>query len=98
MESNSYSNTSATTQPSTMKTVFTVVKKSDGKSFWMKLGVGFVNRDGSINLHLDALPANGTLQVRDFDPNWSGRHSSAPSQQRRFDELAPSESEIAAAE
>ena len=55
-------------QSSTMKVVYTVVERSQGKSFWTRIGVGFVNKDGSINLRLDALPTNGTLQVRDWEP------------------------------
>ena len=51
------------------KTVYTIVERGrDAKSYWVKVGVGFVNRDGSINLRLDAVPVNGTLQVRDFEP------------------------------
>jgi hypothetical protein len=53
----------------TMKTVFTVVERSPGKSFWTRVGVGFVNQDGSINLRLDAIPVNGTLQVREWEPS-----------------------------
>jgi hypothetical protein len=52
----------------TMKTVYTVVERSPGKSHWTRVGVGFVNRDGSINLKLDAVPVNGTLQIRDWEP------------------------------
>jgi hypothetical protein len=52
----------------TMKAVFTVVERAPGKSYWTRIGVGFVNRDGSLNLRLDALPINGTLQVRDWEP------------------------------
>jgi hypothetical protein len=50
-----------------MKVVYTVVERAPGKSFWTRVGVGFVNRDGSMNLRLDAIPVNGTLQVRDWD-------------------------------
>ena len=50
-----------------MKTVYTVVERAPGKSFWTKVGVGFVNHDGSINLRLDAIPISGTLQVRDWE-------------------------------
>jgi hypothetical protein len=42
-----------------------VVESSNGKSFWTRVGAAFVNRDGSWNLKLDAIPTNGTLQVRD---------------------------------
>ena len=31
------------------------------------LAWGSVNRDGSINLRLDAIPTNGTLQIRDYE-------------------------------
>jgi hypothetical protein len=52
-----------------MKAVYTVIDRGQGKSFWVRIGVGFTNRDGSINLRLDAIPVNGTLQVREWsDP------------------------------
>lgn len=38
-----------------------------GKTYWMKIGSAFVNRDGSTNVYLDALPANRRLQIRDLD-------------------------------
>ncbi len=50
-----------------MKAVFTVVERGGGKSYWTRIGVGFVNNDGSLNLRLDALPINGTLQVREWE-------------------------------
>jgi hypothetical protein len=35
---------------------------------WIKIGVGWPNRDGSINLYLDAFPiGTNRLQVRDDD-------------------------------
>jgi hypothetical protein len=55
-------------QTKQMKTVYTVVDRG-GKSFWVRVGVGFTNRDGSLNLRLDAIPVNGTLQVRDWEPH-----------------------------
>lgn len=59
-------------QQRTMKAVFTVVERgtSNGmtKSYWTRVGIGFVNKDGSINLKLDCLPINGTLQVREWEP------------------------------
>ncbi len=48
------------------KTAFTIVE-SNGKSFWLKIGVAFVNRDGSLQVKLDALPTNGVLQLRDYE-------------------------------
>jgi hypothetical protein len=54
-------------QTKNMKTVFTVVERG-GKSFWVRIGAGFTNRDGSLNLRLDAIPVNGMLQVREWEP------------------------------
>ncbi len=56
-----------------MKMVWTVVERGTAnggpaKSYWTKVGVGFVNRDGSINLQLDAIPISGKLQVREWEP------------------------------
>jgi hypothetical protein len=50
----------------TMKVVWTVVDRGQGKSFWTRVGVGFVNRDGSLTLRLDAIPLGGSLQVREW--------------------------------
>jgi hypothetical protein len=50
-----------------MKCVYTIVDRG-GKSFWVRIGVGFTNRDGSLNLKLDAIPVNATLHVRDWEP------------------------------
>jgi hypothetical protein len=54
-----------------MKTVWTITERTingAAKSFWTKVGVGFVNRDGSLSLRLDCIPISGTLQVRDWEP------------------------------
>ncbi len=56
------------TESKKMKVVYTVVERQPGRSFWTRVGIGFVNHDGSLNLRLDAIPINGTLQVRDWEP------------------------------
>ena len=48
-----------------MKAVYTIVERGE-KSFWTRIGVAYVNRDGSLNIKLDAVPVNGTLHVRDW--------------------------------
>ena len=58
--------------PNKMKTVFTIVDRA-GKSYWQRIGVGFVNSDGSVSLKLDAIPINGSMQMRDYEPNGDGR-------------------------
>ncbi|MGH7269701.1 MAG: hypothetical protein ACREJ3_04660, partial [Polyangiaceae bacterium] len=65
-----------------MKAVYTVVDRGQGKSYWVRVGIGFTNRDGSLNLRLDAIPVNGTLQVREWEPaerrpDATERHSDA---------------------
>lgn len=47
-----------------MKVVFALTER-DQKTFWTKIGVAYVNRDGSITCKLDALPVSGQLQLRD---------------------------------
>lgn len=41
------------------------ISQRNGKSFWTRIGVAFVNRDGSINVKLECLPINGEIQLRD---------------------------------
>ena len=56
-------------QPITLKDVFSISEREPaspaGKDRWTKIGIGFVNRDNSINVVLDALPLNGRFQIRD---------------------------------
>lgn len=51
------------------KVVYTIVERArDQKKFWLRIGAAFTNRDGSLNVHLDATPVNGQLQIRDYQP------------------------------
>ncbi len=46
-------------------TCFTVRDRGDDrKAFWAPIGSGWVNRDGSFNLQLDALPIDGKIVLR----------------------------------
>ncbi len=38
-----------------------------GKTYWMRIGSAYTNVDGSTNVYLDAFPANGKLQIREFN-------------------------------
>jgi len=51
-----------------MKIAYVITKNGD-KSYWNRIGVAFVNNDGSINVKLDAYPVNGELQLRDREDN-----------------------------
>jgi hypothetical protein len=45
---------------------FNIVKRGD-KNFWNRIGSAFHNRDGSMNIYLDALPRDGKVQIREAD-------------------------------
>jgi hypothetical protein len=52
-----------------MKDVYTIMdakaKEGKEKSVWTKIGSAFDNKDGSLNIYLNALPLNGKLQIRE---------------------------------
>ncbi|HEY3236643.1 MAG TPA: hypothetical protein VGJ84_18130 [Polyangiaceae bacterium] len=52
---------------SKMKVVYVIVQRND-KKYWNRVGVAFLNSDGSINVKLEALPVSGELQIRDYVP------------------------------
>ncbi len=60
--------------PAKVMNVFTIIQKEGyDKSFWVKVGACFTNRDGSLNVFLDALPVNGKLQIRARDDDSGGQ-------------------------
>lgn len=44
------------------------IREKDGfeKAFWTRIGVAFVNRDGSFSVFLDAAPLDGKLHIREW--------------------------------
>ena len=51
--------------------VYAIIER-DGKSYWLRVGAAFPNRDGSVNLYLDAVPVmSNRLQVRE-QRDWDG--------------------------
>lgn len=54
---------------SKMKAVYTIIDNDRlDKPLFRRIGIGFVNRDDSINVYLDALPIDGKLHLREpFD-------------------------------
>lgn len=48
-----------------IKDVFVISNREEGKAQWSKIGVAFVNKDGSLNVILDALPLEGKIHIRD---------------------------------
>jgi hypothetical protein len=55
------------------KVAYVITERND-KTYWNRIGVAFTNKDGSINVKLDALPTSGTLQIRDYEPREEAEH------------------------
>ena len=68
-----------------MYKVISAMEKKGGGTYWMRIGSAFTNRDDSINLYLDAMPApNGNsrryeLQIRELDAEDLRRRESSSS-------------------
>jgi len=45
--------------------VYGITSGRRGVTRWLRVGVAFVNRDGSVNVYLDAVPLSGKLQIRE---------------------------------
>ena len=54
-------------EQSKFKVAYVITERND-KTYWNRIGVAFTNKDGSLNVKLDALPIGGTLQIRDYEP------------------------------
>ena len=50
-------------QKQTME-VYHIVEREGQKSRWTRIGIGFVNKDSSLNLFLETLPLDGRIHVR----------------------------------
>lgn len=46
------------------KVVYAIVERGTSRH-WLRIGLAFVNADGSLNVRLDAMPLNGQLHIRD---------------------------------
>lgn len=66
--------------------VYAIPESKDGeKRYWPRIGAAWMNRDGSITLHLEALPiGTATLQVREPKPP-AERNGAAPSRRDGFE-------------
>jgi hypothetical protein len=75
-----------------MKVVYSIIDsiKDGAKPYWQRLGVAFVNKDGSINIFLNGLPVNGKLHIRDEEPR---DKDAAPGQGNYAKRSAPPEPE-----
>ena len=48
-----------------MKIVY-CISDHGGRNYWTRIGVAFLNQDGSINVKLECFPVNGELHIRDY--------------------------------
>lgn len=48
-----------------MKIVY-IITERNGRTFWSRCGVAFVNADGSLNVELESIPTNGKIHIRDY--------------------------------
>jgi len=62
---------------SKMKIAYVVTQRGTNK-YWTRIGVAFVNRDGSFNVKLDAVPVTGEIHVRDYVPREDREETSTP--------------------
>jgi hypothetical protein len=49
-----------------------IITERNGRNFWNRCGVAFVNGDGSLNVKLESMPINGELHIRDYVPREDG--------------------------
>lgn len=54
-------------EQSKVKIVYNVTERA-GRSYWTRVGIAFVNRDGSLSVRLESLPVSGEMQIRDQAP------------------------------
>jgi hypothetical protein len=45
-----------------------VDKQGEQKTSWRRVGRAWKNKDGSLNVHLEAFPLSGKLQIRKEEP------------------------------
>lgn len=43
---------------------FTVIPRKGGKDFWQRIGAGWLNKDKSITVKLNALPLDGVVVLQ----------------------------------
>ena len=55
-----------------LRIVFALAPRQRGGTRWLRVGVAFINRDGSENIYLDAVPLSGKLQIREEKPKDEG--------------------------
>ena len=71
------------------KIVYAIIERG-ARRHWLRIGLAFPNRDGSLNVRLDALPLSGQLQIRNDVPRSESRDEDAtPSESRPHTKESP---------
>jgi hypothetical protein len=74
-------------EASRMKIVY-VISDRNSRKYWNRIGVAFINGDGSINVKLEAIPVSGEMQIRDYVPREDALRS-LPARSGAAGSLAP---------
>ncbi len=72
--------------PTKVKIAYTTTERN-GRTFWNRIGVAFLNRDGSMNVRLESLPVSGEMHIRDLIP----REASAGASTEQIESTATTE-------
>ena len=59
------------------KVVYAIIDRPPRKH-WLRIGLAFVNRDGSLNVRIDAVPLTGRLHIRDDSQRMGGAELDSP--------------------
>lgn len=77
--------------------VFFAKDRGEGqKAWWTKIGCAWINRDGSLNIQLDFIPADlnaGTINLRKNEPRKAPVDVVTAATSGDFDQSAPSDSD-----
>ncbi len=60
------------------KTVYSVHDRGGGRPYWMRVGHGWEQKDGSIKVRLDAVPSTFELHIRDYQPAQQHQNGQTP--------------------
>ena len=58
--------------------VMAAIAKHDGGHWWMRCGTGYMNRDNSINIYLDAMTREMKFTLRELDEEDLKRREARP--------------------
>lgn len=64
------------------KKVMAPIEGKNGKTFWLRVGNAWINRDESIQVWLHAFPTGGVIQIRDLDENDLKPKAPGPSEEK----------------